>query len=120
MMIVRNGGRLMFVLAMIVCFGVTLMGCATTGDLQAVEQKVQQASDKADKALGDAQAAKAAATDAASKANAAAQKAMDSADKADKAAGRAEMAAKAAADSASKADAMAKKSESLFMKRMKK
>ncbi len=106
-------GSLALVLAILLGFGAGLMGCATTEDLQRVDQKATEVGAKADKALSEAQGAKAAAADAAGKAAA-------SADRADKAAARAEAAAKSAADSAAKAEAMAKKCESLFMKKMKK
>jgi hypothetical protein len=111
-----KSGRLIIAVAILVGFGFALMGCATTEDLKAVEQKAQMVSDKADKAMSEAQAAKTAAANA----DASAKKAADSAAKAEAAASRAESAAKAAADSAAKAEAMAKKAESIFMKKMKK
>ncbi len=93
-------------IALLVGYGVAFMGCATTDDLKAVEQKAQVVGDKADRALAEAQSAKAIATDAAKSAAAAA-------DRAEKAAGRAEAAARSAADSAARAEA-------IFMKKMKK
>ncbi|MGQ9858049.1 MAG: hypothetical protein ACUVS3_05085 [Thermodesulfobacteriota bacterium] len=109
-------GRFALAVAILVGFGVALMGCATTEDLKAVEQKAQMVSDKVDKAMSEAQAAKAAAANA----DASAKKAADSAAKAEAAASRAESAARAAADSAAKCDAMVKKAEAAFMKKMKK
>jgi hypothetical protein len=98
--------RAFVALVMLLGFGAALMGCATTEDLKMVDQKAQAVGDKADRALSDAQSAKATAIDAANKAAAAA-------DRAEKAAGRAEAAARSAADSAAK-------TEAIFMKKMKK
>jgi murein lipoprotein len=117
---VRKQGSLVWVLAIVLGFGFALMGCATTEQLKAVDDKVTAAGAKADKALSESQAAKAQATDAAAKAGAAEKKATDAADQADKAAARAEKAAKDAEMSAAKAAEVAKKCEAIFMKRMKK
>ena len=91
---------LMFVLA------IALMGCATTTDLEKVQAQEKLTSAKADQAIQDAQAAKAAA-DAATL-------------KAEEAAARAENAVKMAEEREKIADEKAKKAEEAFQKSMKK
>ncbi len=116
----RRYGRLVTVLAVLVGFGVAMMGCATTDDLKAVDQKATAAQSKADQALAAAQGANSAADAAAAKADAAAKKADDAVAACGKAAAQADASAKAAAASAQKAEDMAKKAEAIFMKKMKK
>jgi hypothetical protein len=116
----RRYGRLAIVLAVLAGFGMAMMGCATTDDLKAVDQKATAAASKADQALAAAQGAKSAADAAAAKADAAAKKADDAVASCGKAAAQADASAKAAAASAQKAEDMAKKAEAIFMKKMKK
>ncbi len=91
---------MMFVVA------VSLMSCATTGDLEKVQAQERMNNAKAEQALQDAQAAKAAADAAALKADAAAA--------------RAEAATKRAEEKERIADEKAKQAETLFQKSMKK
>lgn len=109
----RRKAGLFWAIAILVGFGFSMMGCATTEQLKAVDDKVTAAGAKADKALSEAQAAKSQATGAASKAEAAAKKAAD-------AQARAEAAGSKAAASAKAADECAKKCEAIFMKKLKK
>jgi len=90
---------MMFVLA-------TMIGCATSGDLEKVQAQQNLINAKADQALQDAQAAKAAA-DAAKV-------------KADETSARAENAVKLVEERERIADEKAKKAEAVFQKSMKK
>ena len=94
-------------LASMVLFpAVTLIGCATSGDLEKIQAQQKLIDAKADQALQDAQAAKAAA-DAAKL-------------KADAATARAEEATKQAEERERIADEKAKKADALFQRSMKK
>lgn len=64
----RKNAGLFWVVAILVGLGFGMMGCATTEQLKAVDDKVTAAGAKADKALSEAQAAKSQATAAASQA----------------------------------------------------
>jgi murein lipoprotein len=89
-------------ISMTLIIGSTMIGCATSGDLERVQAQDRATSAKADQALQDAQVAKAAADAAALKADAAAA--------------RAENAVKMAEERESKAA----KAEAAFQKSMKK
>jgi hypothetical protein len=105
--------RLVVSLAMVLCLGIFVMGCATPAEVKQCQDTTQQAIQKADMAMKAAEAAKADCASATQKSEAAAVKAEMAAD-------RAEMAAKKAAQAADKAEAMANKAEAMFMKKMKK
>lgn len=85
---------------------ITLVGCATSGDLEKVQAEQKLINAKADQALQDAQAAKASA-DAAKL-------------KAEESAARSENAEKAALERERIADEKAKKADAAFQKSMKK
>jgi murein lipoprotein len=94
--------RILSTVAMMLVLGVTMLGCATSRDLERVQAQDKLTSAKADQALQDAQVAKAAA-DAATL-------------KADAATARAENAVKMAEERENKAA----KAEAAFQKSMKK
>jgi murein lipoprotein len=94
--------RFISMISMLFVIAGTMLGCATSGDLERVQAQDKATSAKADQALQDAQIAKAAA-------DAAAQKA-------DAAAARAENAVKLAEERENKAA----KAEAAFQKSMKK
>jgi len=71
------------VISMMLVLAFTLMGCATTTDLEKVQAQEKLIDAKADQALQDAQAAKAAADAATLKANEAATRAEDAVKKAE-------------------------------------
>ena len=96
----------LLVISMMLVLAATLTGCATSGDLEKVQAQQKLIDAKADQALQDAQAAKAAA-DAAKL-------------KADEAAARAENAEKAAEERERIADEKAKKADAAFQKSMRK
>ena len=85
---------------------ITLMGCATSGDLEKVQAEQKLINAKADQALQDAQAAKASADAAKLEAN--------------EATTRAENAEKAALERERIADEKAKKADAAFQKSMRK
>lgn len=93
-------------ISMMLVLPVTLIGCATSGDLEKVQAQQKLIDAKADQALQDAQAAKAAA-DAAKV-------------QADDAAARAAEAEKAATERERIADEKAKKADAVFQKSMRK
>jgi murein lipoprotein len=93
-------------ISMMLVLPVTLIGCATSGDLEKVQAEQKLINAKADQALQDAQAAKASA-DAAKV-------------KADETAARAEIAEKAALERESIADEKARRADAAFQKSMKK
>jgi hypothetical protein len=131
-------GRLVLALVTVLFCGIALLGCATTAQVKALEEKTQQALDTAEEALKEAQKATALeqkaehAEDAAIKASREAQaatarvedsaqykdEAAASAQRAEDAALRAEKAAAAAEDFARKASEAAKKCEDIFQKIM--
>jgi outer membrane murein-binding lipoprotein Lpp len=90
-----------------------LAGCATTGELEKVQAQEKLTGAKADQALQDAQAAKAAADAAKLQADAAAARIED-------AVKRAEERERAAAEKEKAADEKAAKAEAVFQKSMKK
>jgi murein lipoprotein len=96
----------LLVISMMLVLPVTLIGCATSGDLEKVQAQQKLIDAKADQAAQDAQAAKAAA-DAAKL-------------KADDAAARAEQAEKAAAERERIADEKAQRADAAFNKSMRK
>lgn len=53
--------RLAMIFLVMVCLGIGLLECITTSQIQALEEKAQQALEKAEKALKECQSAKAAA-----------------------------------------------------------
>jgi murein lipoprotein len=103
---------LLVILIMIV-LAITVVGCATKGDLARVETQEKLIGAKADQAAQDAQAAKAAADAATLKANEAAARAED-------AVKRAEERERIADEKARIADEKAKQAEAVFHKSMKK
>ena len=58
-----KNGRLVMTFAVMLCLGVGLLGCATTSQIQVLEEKTQQALDNAEEALKECQNAKAAVED---------------------------------------------------------
>lgn len=93
-------------LSMVLILAVTLLGCATTAELEKVQAQEKLIDAKADQAIQDAQAAKAAADAAALKA--------------DQAAARAEDAIKKAEERERIAEEKARMAEEAFQKSMKK
>ena len=96
----------LLLISMMLVLAITLMSCATSGDLEKVQAQQKLIDAKADQAVQDAQAAKAAA-DAAKL-------------KADDAAARAENAEKAASERERIADEKAKRADAAFQKSMRK
>jgi murein lipoprotein len=96
----------LLLISMMFVLVITLMGCATSGDLEKVQAQQKLIDAKADQALQDAQAAKTAA-DAAKL-------------KADDATARADNAEKAALERERIADVKAKRADAAFQKSMKK
>ena len=114
---VLKNGRSVMILFLLSCLGIALLGCATTSQIEALEEKNRLAMETAEKALKEAQSVQAAVKDSArysSEAAAGTQRAESAASKAGNAAARAERAATAAEDSADRAEQMAKKSEHIF------
>jgi murein lipoprotein len=98
--------RSLLLISMMLVLPVTLIGCATSGDLEKVQAQQKMIDAKADQALQDAQAAKASA-DAAKI-------------KADDATARAESAEKAALERERIADEKAQRADAAFKKSMRK
>lgn len=98
--------KALLVISMGVVFALALGGCATTGDLEQVQAREKMIDAKADQAIQDAQAAKAAAQEAQAKADAAAARADAAIQKAEE---REQIAAE-----------KEKRAEALFEKSMKK
>ncbi len=98
--------KTLLLISMMLVLPVTMIGCATTGDLEKVQEQQKLLDAKAEQALQDAQAAKAAA-DAAKV-------------KADETSARADNAIKAAEERERIADEKAKKADAAFQKSMKK
>ena len=98
--------RTLLVISMMLVLPVTLIGCATSGDLEKVQAEQKLINAKADQALQDAQTAKASA-DAAKL-------------KADASEARAENAVKAAEERERIADEKMKKADAAFQKSMRK
>ncbi len=96
----------LLLISMMLVLPVTLIGCATSGDLEKVQAQQKMIDAKADQALQDAQAAKASA-DAAKL-------------KADDATARAESAEKAALERERIADEKAQRADAAFKKSMRK
>jgi murein lipoprotein len=96
----------LLLISMMLVFPITLIGCATSGDLEKVQAQQKLIDAKADQALQDSQAAKASA-DAAKV-------------KADDAAARAEEAERAAAERERIADEKAQRADAAFQKSMRK
>jgi len=94
------------VISMLLALAITLAGCATNADLEKVQAQEKLIGAKADQAMQDAQAAKAAADSATLKAN--------------EAATRADEAVKKAEERERIADEKAKMAEEAFQKSMKK
>ena len=98
--------RGLLLISMLFVLPLTLIGCATSGDLEKVQTEQKMLDAKVDQALQDAQAAKAAADEALMKAN--------------EATARAEAAEKRAEERERIANEKAKKAEAMFQKSMKK
>ena len=98
--------KILLLISMMLVPVISFMGCATSGDLEKVQAQQKLIDAKADQALQDAQAAKAAA-DAAKV-------------KADEATARADTAEKAAAERERIADEKAQKADAAFKKSMRK
>ncbi len=96
----------LLVISMMLVLAITMVGCATKGDLEKVQSQQMLTGAKADQAAQDAQAAKAAADAATLKAEAAAA--------------RAENALKMAEERERIADEKAKRADEIFQKSMKK
>jgi murein lipoprotein len=96
----------LLVISMMLVLAITVVGCATKGDLDKVQSQQMLTGAKADQAAQDAQAAKATADAATLKAEAAAT--------------RAENALKKAEEREKIADEKAKKADDIFQKSMKK
>ncbi len=73
----------LFVISMMIVLAMTMVGCATKGDLEQVQAQEMQNRAKADQAAMDAQAAKASADAATLKANEAATRAEEAVKKAE-------------------------------------
>jgi len=98
--------RNILLVSMMLVLPMTFMGCATSGDIEKMQAQQKLTDAKAEQAMQDAQAAKAAADAAKSKAN--------------DATARAENAEKAAAEREKVADEKAKRADAAFQKSMKK
>jgi murein lipoprotein len=98
--------KILLLISMMLVLPITLIGCATSGDLEKVQAQQKLIDAKADQALQDSQAAKAAA-DAAKV-------------KADDATARADEAEKAAAERERIADEKAQRADAAFQKSMRK
>lgn len=96
----------LLLISMMLVFPITLIGCATSGDLEKVQAQQNLINAKAEQALQDAQAAKAAADEAKVKA--------------DETSVRAENAIKVAEEREQIADEKAKKADAAFQKSMRK
>ena len=99
----------LLVISIMLVFAITLMGCATTGDLEKVQAQEKQINAKADQALQASQDA-----------NANAMKAADAATRAENAVKMAEERAKMAEERAKIAEERAKKADAIFERSMKK
>lgn len=98
--------KILLLISMLLVLPITLIGCATSGDLEKVQAQQKLIDAKADQALQDSQAAKAAA-DAAKV-------------KADDATARADEAEKAAAERERIADEKAQRADAAFQRSMRK
>lgn len=103
----------LLVISMMLVLAITVVGCATKGDLDKVQSQQMLTGAKADQAAQDAQAAKAAADAATLKAEAAATRAEN-------ALKMAEEREKIADEKAKIADEKAKRADDIFQKSMKK
>jgi len=99
----------LLVISTILVFVITLMGCATTGDLEKVQAQEKQINVKADQALQASQDA-----------NATAVKAAEAATRAENAVKAAEERAAKAEERAAKAEEKAKKADAVFERSMRK
>jgi murein lipoprotein len=95
--------KILLGIAMVMVLALGMWGCATTGDLEQVQSREKAIDAKADQAIQDAQAAKAAANEAQVKADAAAARAEEAVKKA-------EEREQIAAEKEKQADALFKKS----------
>jgi len=120
----RGGNEMMkkslLLMSMMLALAMTVVGCATKGDLEKVQSREMVIGAKADQAAQDAQAAKAAADAATIKAEAAAARAENALKMAEERAKFAEEKAKIAEEKAKIAEEKAKKAEEAFRKSMKK
>lgn len=98
--------RNLLLIAMVLVPVISVMGCATSGDLEKMQAQQKMTDAKVEQAIQDAQAARAAADEAKLKA--------------DEATTRAETAEKAAAEREKVADEKAKRADAVFLKSMKK
>jgi len=110
----------LLVISMMFVLALTVVGCATKGDLESVQSQQMMTKAKADQAAQDAQAAKASADAATLKAEAAANRAENAVKMADERAKIADEKAKIADEKAQMADEKAKKTDAMFQKSMKK
>ena len=99
----------LLVISMMLVFAISLMGCATTGDLEKMQAQEKEINAKADQALKASQDA-----------NANAVKAADAATRAENALKAAEERAKVAEERATVAEEKANKAEATFEKSMRK
>ncbi|MBW2707873.1 MAG: hypothetical protein JRD04_01080 [Deltaproteobacteria bacterium] len=98
--------RIMVIVAVVLFSLWAVLGCATTKELAALQERVNQVAEKADLAMEEAKRAK--------------LMAVSESEKSEAAAIRSEAAAGQARSEADRAEAMAKKTEAIFMKKMKK
>ena len=103
----------LFLISMMLVFAISVVGCATRGDLEQVQSQEMLTRAKADQAAQDAQAAKASA-------DAATLKAETAATRAENALKMAEEREKIAAEKAQIADEKAKRADNIFQHSMKK
>ena len=110
----------LLMISMMLVFAVTVVGCATKGDLDKVQSQQMMTGAKADQAAQDAQAAKAAADAANLKAEAAATRAENALKMAEEREKLAEEKAKIADEKAKIADEKATRTAAIFDRSMKK
>ncbi len=105
--------KILFLVSMMLVIGTLMIGCATTGDLEKMQAQQKLIDAKADQALQDSQAAKAAA-------DAAKVKSDETSARAESAIKAAEEREKLAAEKEMIAEEKAKKADAAFQKSMKK
>jgi len=112
--------KILLVISIAVALAMTVGGCATKSDLAKVQSQETLTGAKADQAVKDAQAAKAAADEATLKAEAAAARAEDAVKKAEEREKIADEKARVAEEQTAIAEEKAKKADEAFRKSMKK
>ena len=112
--------KILLVISIMLVLAITVGGCATKGDLQKVQSQEMQNRAKADQAVQDSQAAKAAADAATIKANEAAARAENAVKMAEEREKIAQEREKMAEEKAKIAEEKAKQADAIFQKSMKK